>query len=71
MTKKKNFKQEEALRYIRQIKIKFYINNQNNNKQILKEIYPEKFKGICFGSNLHYHFFPKKGARIVLVATFI
>jgi hypothetical protein len=43
----------------------------DNNKQILKEIYPEKFKGICFGSNLHYHFFPKKGARIVLVATFI
>jgi hypothetical protein len=43
----------------------------DNNKQILKEIYPEKFKGICFGSNLHYHFFPKKGVRIVLVATFI
>jgi hypothetical protein len=43
----------------------------DNDKKILKEIEPQKFKGVCFGSNFHYHFFPKKGSRIVLVATFI
>jgi hypothetical protein len=42
-----------------------------DNKKIIKEIKPEQYKGVCFGSNLHYHFFPKEGARIVLVATFI
>jgi hypothetical protein len=43
----------------------------DDNKKIIKEISPEKNKGICFGSNPHYHFFPTKGVRIVLVATFI
>jgi hypothetical protein len=43
----------------------------NEKEEIIKEIYPEKYKGICFGSNPHYHFFPTKGMRVVLVATFI
>jgi hypothetical protein len=43
----------------------------NDKEKIVKEIQPEKYKGICFGSNLHYHFFPTKGKRIVLVATYI
>jgi len=32
--------------------------------------HPEKYKGIYFDSHLHYHFFPKKGERVVLIATF-
>jgi hypothetical protein len=43
----------------------------NEKEEIIKEIKPEKYKGICFGSNKHYHFFPTKGMRVVLVATFI
>lgn len=40
------------------------------NKKIYKESYPEQFKGICFGRELHYHYYPKFGKRIVLVCTF-
>jgi len=43
----------------------------NDKEESIKEITPEKYKGVCFGSNLHYHFFPKKGNRIILVATYI
>lgn len=42
----------------------------DKNKKIFKEIIPEKYKGVCFDSHLHYHYFPKKGKRIVLVCTF-
>lgn len=40
------------------------------NNKIYKEIKPEKFKGICFDNIEHYHYFPKKGHRLVLVYTF-
>jgi len=39
--------------------------------KLIKEIVPEKFKGFCFDDNDHYHYFPNKGARVVLVATYI
>jgi hypothetical protein len=42
----------------------------NDKKKVLKKITPEKYKGICFDSLYHYHFYPKTGARIVLVVTF-
>ena len=42
----------------------------DKNKKKFKEINPEKYKGVCFDSHLHYHYFPKKGKRIVLVTTF-
>jgi hypothetical protein len=35
------------------------------------EITPEKYKGICFGPDKHYHYFPKQGMRVILVATYI
>jgi hypothetical protein len=43
----------------------------NENEELIKEIIPEKYKGICFGDLPHYHFFPKSGIRLVLVATYI
>jgi hypothetical protein len=40
------------------------------SEKILHKIYPEKHKGACFDSAPHYHFFPKKGLRAVIVYTF-
>lgn len=42
----------------------------DKNKKVFKEIKPEQYKAVCFDSHLHYHFFPKKGKRVVLIATF-
>tara|TARA_R110000824_G_scaffold158058_2_gene331643 strand:- start:584 stop:1129 length:546 start_codon:yes stop_codon:yes gene_type:complete len=42
----------------------------DKDKKIFKEVVPEKYKAICFDSHLHYHYYPKEGKRIVLVATF-
>ena len=36
----------------------------------LEKSYPEPGKGIIFKKHPHYQVFPKKGARLVLVATF-
>jgi hypothetical protein len=43
----------------------------DEKNKIIKEIIPEKFKGVCFNNFKHYHFFPKSGHRVVLVATYI
>ena len=43
----------------------------DNKNKLLKEITPEKYKGICFNSLKHYQKFPKIGHRVILVATFI
>ena len=43
----------------------------DDEKTILKEVYPEKYKGICFENKPHYHHYPKIGERIVAVYTFI
>jgi hypothetical protein len=43
----------------------------DNKSKLLKEIMPEKYKGICFNSLKHYQKFPKTGHRVILVATFI
>jgi len=40
------------------------------NKKIFKKIKPEQFKGVCFDNIEHYHYYPKKGHRLVLVYTF-
>lgn len=42
----------------------------DKNNKVLKKITPEKNKGVCFDNKPHYHFYPKQGERIVLVATF-
>ena len=42
----------------------------DKNKQIIKEIYPEKYKGVLFEGLPHYLHYPKKGNRIILIATF-
>lgn len=41
------------------------------DNNIFKSISPEKYKGIMFDSTKHYHFFPKKGWRGVMVITFV
>jgi len=43
----------------------------NKNKKKIKEVIPEIYKGVYFEENPHYHYFPKKGHRIVLVYTWI
>ena len=43
----------------------------DDEKTILKEVYPEKYKGVCFENKPHYHYYPKIGERIVAVYTFI
>ncbi len=42
----------------------------NEKNKIIKEIAPEKYKGVCFDNVLHYHYYPKKGERIILITTF-
>ena len=42
----------------------------DNEQTILKEITPERFKGVCFENKPHYHHYPKMGERIVAVYTF-
>ena len=42
-----------------------------DGKKVIKEIKPEQGKGICFNNVPHYQHYPKSGARLVLVATFI
>lgn len=39
-------------------------------KNIIQEVSPEQYKGICFDSCPHFHYYPKNGIRIVLVYTF-
>tara|TARA_X000001388_G_scaffold26598_1_gene18738 strand:- start:230 stop:757 length:528 start_codon:yes stop_codon:yes gene_type:complete len=40
------------------------------NNKIYKKIIPKQFKGVCFDSTEHYHYYPQKGYRFVLVYTF-
>ena len=42
----------------------------NSKNKPLEKSYPEPEKGIIFKKHPHYQVFPKKGARLVLVATF-
>ena len=42
----------------------------DDEKTVLKEIKPEAYKGVLFEGKPHYHYFPKKGFRIVAVYTF-
>jgi len=42
----------------------------NKKGRVVEKSYPEKDKGIIFDKHPHYQVFPKKGARLVLVATF-
>tara|TARA_R100000664_G_C2754298_1_gene141894 strand:+ start:1526 stop:2053 length:528 start_codon:yes stop_codon:yes gene_type:complete len=42
----------------------------DKSNKVFKEVTPEQYKGICFDSHLHYHYYPKKGRRIILIATF-
>jgi hypothetical protein len=43
----------------------------DDEKTVLKEIIPEKYKAVCFDNKPHFHYFPKVGERIVVVFTFI
>ena len=57
-----------------------YLNNcDKNSKTIIldekgktvREITPEKYKGVCFDGLSHYHIFPKTGFRLALVGAFV
>jgi len=55
-----------------------YLNNSDGNTVILdyeenifKSIEPEQYKGIMFDSTKHYHFFPTRSWRGVILITFI
>ena len=41
-----------------------------DKKTVLKEFYPKKYKGVIFDDNYHYHYYPKKGKRVMLIVTF-
>ena len=56
-----------------------YLNNPEDKKshtvllkdnKIYKKVKPEQFKGVCFDNIEHYHYYPQKGYRFVLVYTF-
>lgn len=42
----------------------------DDNKKVIKKIKPIKNKYVTFGSNYHYNYFPEKGKRVVLIATY-
>ena len=46
-----------------------FIYNESK-KNIIKEVYPEEYKGLYFNSLPHCLQFPKQGERIILVYTF-
>lgn len=43
--------------------------NKKKDK-VIKRIVPEKFKGVCFNQCPHYMVYPKRGHRIIAIATF-
>ena len=65
-----NYKHKQILIYLNDCdeNAKTVILNKKNKK--LKEITPKKNKGVLFDYLPHYHYFPKKGYRLVMVITF-
>lgn len=63
-----NFYHKQLIVYLNECNEKSFTIIKNNKKEI--KIKPEQFKGICFESKPHYHIFPKKEPRFVLVITF-
>tara|TARA_Y100000004_G_scaffold156535_1_gene181720 strand:+ start:1023 stop:1568 length:546 start_codon:yes stop_codon:yes gene_type:complete len=65
-----NYEHKQILIYLNDCdeNAKTVILNKKNKK--LKEITPKKNKGVLFDYLPHYHFFPKKGYRLVMVITF-
>jgi hypothetical protein len=43
----------------------------STEKHILKEIYPEQFKGVAFEGTPHYYYFPKEDIRAIMIVTFV
>jgi len=42
----------------------------NNKNKVIKEITPEKYKGVVFDKCPHYMVYPKTGYRVIVVYTF-
>ena len=63
-----DYDHKQIIIYLNDSDAKTYILNKG---KIVKEITPKAGKGICFNNSPHYAEFPKSGARLVLVATFI
>jgi len=59
---------KQLLVYLNDTDKKLYTVIKDNKKEVV--IAPEKYKGICFESKPHYHYFPKKNIRVVLIITF-
>ena len=68
-----NYPHKQLLIYLNEVRDKNSktVILDTDNKTILKEIVPEKYKGVCFSSMPHFHYFPKIGCRMVCVFTFI
>lgn len=66
-----DFKHNQLLIYLRckDKKASTFIYNESK-KNIIKEVYPEEYKGLYFNSLPHCLQFPKQGERIILVYTF-
>jgi hypothetical protein len=65
-----NFEHNQLLLYLNKPldkNCKTVLLDDNNN--VVKEIYPEKFKGLFFKKMPHYMVFPKMGERYILVFT--
>ncbi len=53
---------------VQDISSKLVLLDKNNKEK--KSILPKQFRGVCFDSCSHYHYYPKFGERIAFVCTF-
>jgi Rps23 Pro-64 3,4-dihydroxylase Tpa1-like proline 4-hydroxylase len=65
-----DFKHRQILIYLNDADKKSKTVILNNKNKVLKKIIPKKNRGVFFDNLPHYHFFPTKGYRAVLVYTF-
>lgn len=67
-----DFPHKQLLVYLNEVKDKNSktVILDNDEKTVLKEVYPKEYKGVCFDAKPHFHIFPKVGSRIVFVITF-
>ena len=63
-----NYNHKQLLIYLNNCEKESYTVVIDDDKKI--KINPKKFKGVCFDKKPHYHYYPKKEIRIVLIITF-
>ena len=62
------FPHQQLLVYLNECSDDLYTVIKKGDEEI--KIKPEKYKGVCFEKTMHYHYYPKKGRRVVLVMTY-